>query len=51
MEILESLKVLKQYCARTSIEDCNAKRCDISKAIGDCVFNEVPEEWELKEIE
>lgn len=49
-KVLDALKVLKQCCAKNSIYDCDNGDCKIKEIIGDCVFTEVPEEWELKKI-
>ena len=50
MEVIKAIKVLKDYCKNTSIEDCNNRKCEVWRVIGDCVFSETPEEWELKFI-
>lgn len=44
MEVIKAIKVLKDYCKNTSIKDCNNRKCEVLRAIGDCVFSETPEE-------
>lgn len=50
MEVLAAIKCLKEHCRSVSAEDCQKGNCEILNIIGDCVFNEVPEEWELTKI-
>ena len=38
MEVIKELKDIKEYCKGVSVKDCNSRKCEIWRILGDCIF-------------
>lgn len=47
MTTIEAIIKLKETCDNT--EDCS--KCEIKKLLHECVYQTIPEEWEIREKE